>query len=110
MLAKANGGDEAEEAEKEKAESEAKAEAEEKEKKDKAAKASESGIPKDDQIMSASNVELIAKAVAADLGIMLHNAEEDTRLKALPVGMFKNLSPDASYEKDTEQRQRTNST
>ena len=109
LLAKANGGEETnDDAEKEKAEAEA--QAEEKEKKNKADKAGESGVAKDEEHMAPFDVEQIAKAVAADLNKMMIEAEENTKLMMQPRGMFKNLSPDYSHEKDTKQHKRTNST
>ena len=41
---------------------------------------------------------------------MMQEAQENTKLLAQPVGMFKNLSPDWGHEQDRKQYQRTNTT
>ena len=48
--------------------------------------------------------------MAKELNKLFKEAENNTALLAEPVGMFKNLSPDDSFEKDVKQHMRTNTT
>ena len=107
LLKKANGGEDEVE-DKEKIEAEKEAQEKETKKMQEAAKVVES--PTDPLTVPINDVEQIAKAIADDLGKMMADAQENTRLLAEPKGMFKNLSPDSSYEKDRKQISRTNTT
>ena len=48
--------------------------------------------------------------MANELNKLWKEAENNTALLAEPVGMFKSLSPDDSFEKDVKQHMRTNTT